>query len=77
MTSKHLYDAVQFAAELENTIASLSEVIQRVEVTEGFNEVLTESQLDGVYCSALVLSAAITEYLTKTIGYLEKNLSNP
>jgi hypothetical protein len=48
-----------------------------VEVTEGFKEVLTEAQLDEVYCAALILSACVTEYLAKAIVYLEENLSLP
>ena len=42
-----------------------------MEVTEGFSEVLDDAQLDEVYCSALFLSASVTEYLAKAIAYLE------
>jgi hypothetical protein len=40
-------------------------------VTEGFSAVLDDKQLDHVYCAALRLSTAVTEYLTKAILYLE------
>lgn len=69
-----MYDAAQLAADLENAISQLSTIVRRVEVTQGFNEVLSEAQLDEVYCCALILSASVTEYLADAISYLEGNL---
>lgn len=45
--------------------------MRRVEVTEGFKDILDEAQLDEVYCDALALSACVTEYLTMSIMYLQ------
>jgi len=59
------------AADLEEAIKTLSATLERIQVTEGFNEVLTESQLDDVYCAALILAACVTEYLAKAIAYLD------
>lgn len=61
--------------EIESIISELSEIIRQVQVTKGFSTVLDKEQLDDVECKALRLSAAITEYLSKAILYLEKNHS--
>ena len=66
-----MYDAVQRTVEVEEAASRLTETLDRVEVTEEFSEVLGNKQIDEVYCSALALSAAITEYLTIAIMYLE------
>ena len=66
-----LYDAGQLATEVEDAIKTLSDIIKRAQVTEGFSEGLDDKQLDEVYCAALRLSTAVTEYLTKAIIYLE------
>ena len=59
---------------VDESLSFLSEAIHRVHVTEGFSEVLNEKQLDDVYCAALNLSAAVTEYLTLAIQYFtDKN----
>jgi hypothetical protein len=44
-------------------------------VTEGFSDVLSEKQLDDVYCAALNLSGAVAVYLTMAIKYwTDKNI---
>lgn len=68
-----LYDAGKLATEVEDAIKMLSDTIQSIQVTEGFSEVLDDKQLDEVYCAAMRLSTAVTEYLTKAILYLESN----
>jgi hypothetical protein len=47
--------------------------MHRVEVTEGFNDILDESQLDEVYCDALILSTCVTEYLTLSVMHVDHN----
>lgn len=64
---------MQLVAEIEEAVANLSSVIRRVEVTEGFREVLDNSQLDEVEYAAIILSIAVTEYLVKAILFLEGN----
>lgn len=64
---------MELASELDKAISELSMSLQRVQVTEGFKEVLSEAQLDEVYCAALCLSASVTVYLAKAIGYLESH----
>jgi tripartite-type tricarboxylate transporter receptor subunit TctC len=55
--------------EADNSIAFLSEAIRRVQVTDGFSNILSERQLNGVYIAALDLSAAVAEYLAMVITY--------
>jgi len=74
LTSKHVYDAAQLVTEIEGAIANLTSTMRRIEVTQGFSEVLDEAQLDEVYCAAVILSASVTEYLAKAIEYLEANV---
>ena len=62
---------MNLAADLEEAITTLSDTLERIQVTEGFNEVLTESQLDNVYCAALILAACVIEYLAKAVAYLD------
>lgn len=69
-----MYDAVKLAEEIETAISDLSATMRRVEVTEGFKDILDEAQLDEVYCDALALSACVTIYLANAIEYLEGNL---
>lgn len=71
---QRVYDAVQLVEDVEKAISALSAIMRRVEVTEGFKEILDEDQLDEVYCDALSLSACVTEYLTMSIVYLEGSL---
>jgi hypothetical protein len=66
-----LYDATQLTLEIEDVISKLSETIGRIQVTKGFSKVLKQEQLEGVYCAALKLCTAVTEYLAKAIIYLE------
>jgi len=61
------------ATDVEDAIKALSDTIRYTEVTEGFEEILDDKQLDEVHCGALRLSAAIAEYLAKAIIYLEGN----
>ena len=64
------------AEDVENVVSTLSATIHRVQVTEGFSDVLDYKQLDDVYCAAIKLSTAVTEYLGMAIVYFEnKNLS--
>jgi hypothetical protein len=66
------------ATEVEDAIKTLSDTIEGAQATEGFSAVLDDRQLDTVYCAALRLSTAVTEYLTKAILYLEsKNSDTP
>jgi hypothetical protein len=58
---------------VDESLSFLSEAIHRVHVTEGFSEVLNEKQLDDVYCAALNLSTAVTEYLILAIQYFTDN----
>lgn len=51
-------------------MSELCEAIECVQMTEGFSDVLTDEQLDDVYCAALKLSAAVTEYMANSIEYL-------
>jgi hypothetical protein len=69
-----VYNAVKLVEDVERAISELSAIMRRVEVTEGFKDILDESQLDAVYCAALALSACVTDYLTMSIMYLEGNL---
>jgi hypothetical protein len=62
---------LNLAADLEEAIKTLSVTLMRIEVTEGFSEVLTPAQLDEVYCSALALAACVTDYLAKAVAYLD------
>ena len=66
-----MYDAAQLAEEIEEAISNLGLTIGRIQVTEGFLEVLDAAQLNEVDCAALRLSLAVTKYLTKAIIYLE------
>jgi hypothetical protein len=59
------------AADLENAIRTLSATLERIQVTEGFDAVLTESQLDDVHCAALILAACVVDYLAKAVAYLD------
>jgi hypothetical protein len=59
------------AADLEEAIKTLSGTLERIQVTEGFKEVLTDAQLDEVDCAALTLAACVADYLAKAIAYLE------
>jgi hypothetical protein len=47
--------------------------MHRVEVTEGFNDILDKSQLDEVYCDALTLSSCVTDYLTLSVIHFDLN----
>jgi len=51
-------------------LSSLTATLQQIHVTDGFSEVLDNAQLDVTYCAALVLSAAVTEYLAQAVLYL-------
>jgi hypothetical protein len=62
---------MNLVADLEEAIKTLSVTLMRIEVTEGFNEVLTPAQLDEVYCAALALAACVTDYRTKAVAYLD------
>ena len=66
-----MYDAIQLVTEIEEAVTHLSSAIRRVEVTDGFREVLDNAQLDEVECAAAVLSTAVTDYLTRAISFLE------
>jgi hypothetical protein len=71
-----LNDAGKKAEDIEKVISTLSETIQHAQITEGFSDVLDSEQLDVVYCAAIRLSTAVTEYLAKAIVYFEdKDLS--
>jgi hypothetical protein len=61
---------------VEGALVVLSAAIHKVQVTEGFRDVLTPKQLDDVDCAALNLSASVTEYLAMAIKYfLDKSVS--
>ena len=62
---------MNLAADLEEAIKTLSATLERIQVTEGFDEVLTPAQLDEVYCAALTLAACVTDYLARAIAYLD------
>jgi hypothetical protein len=68
---------MNLAADLEDAIKTLSATLHHIEVTEGFKEVLTDAQLEEVYCAALVLAACVIEYLTKAIAYLDGGIGIP
>ena len=51
-------------------------MLHRIQVTEGFSDVLDVVRLDDVYCAALRLSAAVTIYLATAINYMQC-MSNP
>jgi len=71
---QRVYNSIQLVEDVEKAISDLSAIMQRVEVTEGFKDILDESQLDEVYSDAVSLSACVTEYLTVSIMYLEGGL---
>lgn len=65
---------MQLAEELEEAIKTLTAILERIQVTEGFKDVLTDAQLDEVYCAALILAACVTDYLARAIAYLDGSL---
>jgi hypothetical protein len=65
---------MNLAADLEEAIRKLSVTLEHIQVTEGFQEVLTEAQLEEVYSCALILAACVTDYLAKAIAYLDAGI---
>lgn len=49
----------------------LSEILERVQATEGLSDVLNETQQKRVKYAGLQLTAAVTQYLAKAILYFE------
>jgi ASC-1-like (ASCH) protein len=68
-----LNDAGDLATQLEEAVSDLSSTIGDIRVTDGFREVLSETQLDKVHCAAIKVSASVMEYLAEAIVYLSKN----
>jgi hypothetical protein len=70
--------AEQIAKEVDETISFLSEAIHHIQVTDSFADVLDENQLEEVYCRALNLSAAVTEYIViAIIFFTQKGIDCP
>jgi len=64
--------------DIKSTLSFLLDSLQRIRVTEGFSEVLKEKELEDIYCAALNLSAAVSDYLALAMKYLiDANFGNP
>jgi selenophosphate synthase len=66
---KAAYDSGTLAEQVNADLSFLSNAIHRVQTTSTFMDILDMDQLDEVYCAALNLSAAVTDYLTMAIKY--------
>jgi hypothetical protein len=67
-----VYNNNEKAEEIGDTLRLLSYSIHNVQTTDALKAILSLRQLDDVYCAALYLSAAITEYLTIAIKFYTK-----
>lgn len=62
---------------VEEILSFLSIAVDRIHVTEGFSDVLNQTHLEVVYCSALNLLAAVVECLAIIITYLTSSIRIP
>lgn len=63
------YNAGEKAEEVDGALTTLSDAIHDVQVTDGFDEVLSQQQREDVECAAINLSASVTKYLAMAIEY--------